>query len=129
MSGALTQQGPPRPKGKGTTTVSEQPATSPGVPEWDVADRLRKALRQADVSVQQMATYLGVTRRSVGNWINGHFPPSTQTLRLWALRTGVPFEWLSTGKIPSSEVEGRLGPKFTPRRLHSIGPLLTAAAA
>jgi len=55
---------------------------------------MRKALRHAGLGVAEMAFYLDVTPRSVGNWINGRVMPSTQTLRLWSLRTGVPFEWL-----------------------------------
>lgn len=67
------------------------------VPEWDLADRLTKSLRVAKMSVQEMADYLDVHRNSVGAWMNGRTPPTTQTLRLWAMRTGVPFEWLKTG--------------------------------
>ena len=64
------------------------------VPEWDQADKMRKALRHAGVSVQEIADYLGVARNTVSTWINGHIPPSTQTVRLWSIRTGVPYEWL-----------------------------------
>jgi transcriptional regulator with XRE-family HTH domain len=64
------------------------------VPEWDTADRMRKALRESRTSVQQMAEYLDVSRRSIGNWLGGRVPPSTRTLRLWAMRTGVSYHWL-----------------------------------
>lgn len=50
-----------------------------------------------------MAAYLDVSRNSVGAWINGRTPPSSQTIRLWALRTGVPYEWLKTGIDPHPE--------------------------
>jgi transcriptional regulator with XRE-family HTH domain len=70
------------------------------VPEFDLADRMRKALRTAGTGVQEMADYLGVTRTTVGNWINGRIVPSKQTQRLWALRTGVDFDWLQTGENP-----------------------------
>jgi len=46
-----------------------------------------------------MADYLGVSRQSVGNWMNGRIEPSQQTLRLWAMRTGVSFEWLAGGPV------------------------------
>ena len=65
--------------------------------DWDVADRMRKSLRVTGIGVQEMADYLDVARNTVGNWINGRIHPSTQTLRLWALRTGVSFEWLRDG--------------------------------
>lgn len=63
--------------------------------DFDLADRMRKALRVSGMSVQEMADYLGVTRGTVSTWINGHIHPSTQTLRLWAARTAVPYSWLT----------------------------------
>lgn len=59
------------------------------VPQWDIADRMRKALRHAGISVQEMADYLDVSRNAVSTWINGRIAPSTQTQRLWAIRCGV----------------------------------------
>ncbi len=70
------------------------------VPEFDLADRMRKALRTSGVGSMEMADYLGVTRATVSNWINGHVKPSLQSLRLWAMRTGVDFDWLRTGEDP-----------------------------
>lgn len=70
--------------------------------EWDVADRMRKALRVSKVGVQEMAEYLDVERGTVSTWINGRIGPKTQTLRLFALKTGVPFEWLRTGQVSGS---------------------------
>lgn len=70
------------------------------MPQWDVADRLRKAMRHAGLGVQDMAGYLGVTRGTVSTWINGRIVPSTQTLRLWALRCGVSYDWLAGGQSP-----------------------------
>jgi len=74
--------------------MTEQPH-APAVPSWDLADRMRKSLRHADIGVQEMADYLGVARNTVSTWINGRIEPSTQTLRLWALRTGVDYPWLA----------------------------------
>jgi len=65
------------------------------VPEWDLADKMRKALREAEIGVGEMADYLGVARNTVGSWINGHQDPTKQTLRLWVLKTGVSYEWLT----------------------------------
>jgi transcriptional regulator with XRE-family HTH domain len=76
------------------------------VPQWDTADRLRKALRQSDTGVQEIADYLGVARTTVSNWINGRIKPSTQTLRLWALRCGVSYEWLAGGPSPHARAGG-----------------------
>jgi DNA-binding XRE family transcriptional regulator len=79
--------------------MSEQPDGG-RVPEWDLPDRMRKALRESGLGVQEMADYLGVARSSVSNWINGRVEPSTQTLRLWALRCGVDYGWLRDGRPP-----------------------------
>lgn len=67
------------------------------IPQWDIADRMRKSLRDADIPVQDMADYLEVSRNTVSAWINGRTPPSRQTIRLWALRTAVPYAWLKDG--------------------------------
>lgn len=88
-------------------------------------DRMKKSLSVTGVTVQEMADYLGVTRGSVGNWINGRIEPSLQTTRLWALRTGVPFEWLERGEVPAPTPPvppvglepttcGLKGPRFNP---------------
>jgi transcriptional regulator with XRE-family HTH domain len=90
--------------------MSEQPASPSGVPTWDVADRMRKALRYAGLSPGQMATYLDVGGNTVSTWINGRVAPSTQTLRLWALRCGVSYEWLA------EDFGGGLPNRFPSRR-------------
>lgn len=74
--------------------------------EFDLADRLRRALRVSDVSIQDMADYLGVSRNTVGNWINGHIVPKRAMLISFALRTGFPLEWLETGAAPSPDGDG-----------------------
>jgi transcriptional regulator with XRE-family HTH domain len=103
--------------------MSEHPAPVT-VPEWDVADRLRKALRVAGIGVAEMADYLGVSRTSVSNWINGRVQPSVQTLRLWALRCGVPYPWLLAGELAADPP----GNGFISERLAFL-QLLTMAAA
>jgi transcriptional regulator with XRE-family HTH domain len=70
---------------------------------------MRKALRHAGLGVAEMASYLDVTPRSVSNWINGRIAPSVQTLRLWSMRTGVPFEWLRGDDGPRAVRGVRLG--------------------
>lgn len=82
--------------------MSEQTVTVETL-AFDRADRMRRALRISGVSVQEMADYLGVRRNTVSTWINGHRPPSAQTLRLWAMRTGVPKSWLETGLATSGD--------------------------
>lgn len=81
------------------------------VPQWDLSDRLAKSLKVGNVSVQEMADYLEVHRNTVSAWINGRITPSGQTIRLWALRTGVPYEWVRNGVEPSDSPDGPGGGK------------------
>lgn len=62
---------------------------------------MRMALRDAGVGVQEIADYLDVARNTVSRWINDRGEPSKQTMRLWAIRTGVPLVWLETGAAPT----------------------------
>ena len=88
--------------------MSEQP--EPGdIPEWDTADRMRKSLRSAGMSPGDIARYLQVGGNTVSTWLNGRIRPSAQTLRLWALRTGVPFAWLCHGDLGACDVRPRAG--------------------
>ena len=93
--------------------MSEQPEHVQ-VWEFDLADRMRRSLRVSELSVQEMADYLDVARGTISTWINGRIVPSKQTLRLWALRTGAPFEWLATGELiehsPSPDGDGETRP-------------------
>lgn len=52
------------------------------VPEWEMRDRLRKALDVSGVGVSEMADELGVSRNAVGNWLAGRTKPS----RSWCTR-------------------------------------------
>lgn len=67
------------------------------MPEWDLADRLGKALRVAGMSVNEMALYLGVHRNTVSAWVNGRTPISGPAIRAWSDRTEVDYDWLKTG--------------------------------
>lgn len=82
--------------------MSQQTADVGSIPEWDLADRMRKTLRASDVGVQEIADYLEVSRNTVSTWINGRIVPSTTTLKLWAIRFGVPYEWLVDGVEPTT---------------------------
>jgi len=79
------------------------------VPEWDLADRMRKSLRISGRSVQEMSDYLGVAPTTVSTWINGRHRPSRPVLRLWAMRCGVPLEWLLEGGLRRAPIRCRSG--------------------
>jgi transcriptional regulator with XRE-family HTH domain len=78
-----------------------------GVPEWDLADRLRKSLREADdLKVEQLADELGYTRQTVSAWLSGRAVPRRSVILAWAVRTGVNPGWLETGETPEGRPDG-----------------------
>jgi len=64
------------------------------VPDWDIADRLKKSLRESGISAGEMAARLGVNRTTLSNWCSGKVAPDLRTIRLWSIETGVPTDWL-----------------------------------
>jgi transcriptional regulator with XRE-family HTH domain len=64
------------------------------IPEWTVGDRMAKARIAAGISVAVMCEYLGIHRNSLRAYEKSRTRPPRAVLRLWALRTEVPLEWL-----------------------------------
>jgi transcriptional regulator with XRE-family HTH domain len=78
-----------------------------GIPEWTLGWRLQRALMHAGMRADEMGRELGVTRTTISRWVNDHgAPPRTAYVRLWALRTGVPYSWLSEGTVTSEPTDG-----------------------
>lgn len=69
------------------------------VPDWTVGWRMQRALTHAGLHVEEMADELGVSRSTVSRWVNDKGPVRPIYLKQWALRCGVPFEWLQTGAV------------------------------
>jgi len=63
-------------------------------------ERLRRSLKLSGLSVTDLAAYLEVHRVTVGAWLNDRAQPGPANVRLWAMQTGVPYEWLKTGNYP-----------------------------
>jgi transcriptional regulator with XRE-family HTH domain len=64
---------------------------------WTLSDRLRKGREVAELSRDDLAEYLGLSRQAISNYELGHRVPKLAILRLWAMRTGVPLDWLRFG--------------------------------
>lgn len=79
-----------------------------GVPDWTTGWRLHRSLVHAHMTIEQMAEEIGVSRSSVSRWINDRAAPRTAYLRLWALRTGVPYAWLLDGTVPDDQEGSRM---------------------
>lgn len=71
------------------------------VPQLTLGWRLKMAL--GDISVQEMAEHLGVTRSTLSRWMSDTGkPPRRAYVAQWALLTGVPLTWLETGDHPTN---------------------------
>ena len=69
------------------------------IPQWDLADRMAKALRTSGVSPQQMADMLDCHRNTVSNYLHGRSRVPRAVLIAWADITQFPLEWLETGQV------------------------------
>lgn len=82
--------------------MSMQQTPAGVIPQWTVADRLRKARIAAGLEQAELARDIDVSRNTVSNYESGHVTPRRIVLRAWSLRTGVPLEWIETGVAPGS---------------------------
>jgi transcriptional regulator with XRE-family HTH domain len=80
-----------------------EPEESP-IPEVGLRQRLWLSLDYAHVKPGEMASELGVSTDTVANYVRGRTRPRLSTLKVWALRTGVPFAWLAHGTTPETAI-------------------------
>lgn len=88
------------------STIHTTTEASGDVPRFELRHRMGLALEHADLSVQAMADHLEVSRNTVGNYLAGRTAAPTPTLRVWALRCGVPYRWLRDGEPSDGGPEG-----------------------
>ena len=89
------------------------------IPQFHMGDRLRKALTVSGVGVEDMATELGVTPNTVGNYMALRTTPKRSVVAQWALKTGVSFAWLWTGLSTES------GPDDPSEQVSKSSPWMT----
>jgi transcriptional regulator with XRE-family HTH domain len=76
--------------------MTEMPETVGEIPEWTLGWRLQRSLAHAGIAVEEIADEMGVSRSTVSRWLNDRgAAPKQAYLKMWALRTGVPFAWLA----------------------------------
>lgn len=82
--------------------MSTQPneVFTPDLPQYA---RLHMARFMAGLEMQELADRMDISRGTVSNYEDANYSRQRQrsTIRLWALATGYPFEWLADG-VPSS---------------------------
>jgi transcriptional regulator with XRE-family HTH domain len=66
-------------------------------PAFDLADYMRKALRESGMRAQDAADAMELSRETVSLWLNGKRRPNRGQLIAFAHVTGVPLEWLEQG--------------------------------
>lgn len=94
--------------------MTQQPEHST-IPQFTVADRLRKARETAGYSTQlDFEAATGISRGTINTHEAGRRQPSRRLLIEWAMHTGVPVEWLETGAATRREHPG--GPPGGPPR-------------
>ncbi|MDT4944520.1 MAG: hypothetical protein QOH14_1253 [Pseudonocardiales bacterium] len=78
------------------------------VPQWSMADRLRKARELTGLDQSDFAKELGISRNTVANYERGRHEPRKIVVRAWAMRTGVAWAWLvgsdPGGNLPEAPV-------------------------
>lgn len=73
------------------------------IPQFTLADRLRKAMSDRGVTVYDMADFLGMQRETVSRYRNGGLTPGPAVIRAWSLKTQTDLHWLRTGKVPDAD--------------------------
>ena len=93
-------------------------ALPPAVPEWTLADRLRKARDIAGYSQAELSRHTGISQRSIIRYERGQAEPRRPELLAWATACHVEYEWL-TGAKPQ---EFHLPPATARRIVDAFGP-------
>lgn len=78
-------------------------AISTYMPELPLPARLHMARYLAKMEMQELARATGISRNTIANYESMEWDRRRNPayIRLWALATGVPYEWLS-GDVPQS---------------------------
>ena len=68
--------------------------------EFDLADRIRKAMRVSGLNQVELGALVGVTGSSVSGWASGKVTPAHHYVKRIASATDVPLDWLLNGTPP-----------------------------
>ena len=71
------------------------------VPNWTIADRVRKAREFAGLKQLELAESVGMARTSLARIEQGKSSPRRTTLIAISFATGVSLEWLENGETPA----------------------------
>ncbi|WP_308188462.1 helix-turn-helix domain-containing protein [Agromyces humatus] len=68
------------------------------IPQWTIADRLRKARESAGLEQTELAAAAGISRATISTAECGRSVPHRSTVRAWAQVCGVSREWVESGR-------------------------------
>ena len=94
-----------------------RPVPPPAVPEWTLADRLRKARDLAGYSQAELANVTGISRQSINRYETGRAVPDRPKLLAWATACHVEYEWLTGGRPEDQLLSVKNLPPAVKRRL------------
>jgi transcriptional regulator with XRE-family HTH domain len=69
------------------------PLAQNGDPDLDLGNRIRLAMEEEDVSINELARRTGMRRQQVSQYVNGHVTPGLRNLRRMAIALGRPPHW------------------------------------
>ena len=90
------------------------------IPEWTIADRMRKAREVRGLTQAELAKEIGVVRSTVARTEQGISTPRKPLISAWALATSVDRHWLETGKTPAEHAGGGDGGGPCGARTHDL---------
>lgn len=73
------------------------------IPQWTLGDRLRKARQETGLTVREFADEIGVSAKTITDAEGDRRTSRKILLNAYAMRTGVPREWLETGQVTSPD--------------------------
>ena len=76
------------------------------IPQWTVADRIRKVREVKGLKQAELADLIGFSRATLANVEQGARKPRRGELLAIAFATGVDLAWLESGKTPAEKPSG-----------------------
>ena len=95
--------------------LSIKVVTETYVPVWTLADRLKKTRAGTKLNIVDFSKFTGLSPRQVQYAESGKAQPHDVVVTIYAAKTGVNYNWLSSGVVPRhhseqiSELESLLG--------------------
>lgn len=83
--------------------MTNLPNLSGFIPQWSLADRIRKAREYAGQSQSELSELAGYSRATIANIEQGKSTARRGQLIAIAFATGVDLNWLETGNTPAGD--------------------------